>query len=329
MGVEVAYGGDGNTFREWIAENGADIDYVLLSRPEVAAAFIPELKGGFCGRLIYFGVDLHFLRMRRQAEILCDTCLARAANRMERLERSVWREVDVVLYLSDEEAAIVSAMEPDVTARAIVPYCFTDFATARAAPPNPVILFVAGFAHPPNQEAVLWFVDHVLPMVSERVPSARLAIVGSNPSPRVLALADDDISVAANVSDAELREFYRTSRVAVVPLRYGAGVKLKVVEALREGLPLVTTPIGAQGLAGLDKVASICDDPRSFADAVCKLLENDGLWVRQCAAQIAYAAERYTESAFRTKLLAAAGIAQSDDYTSPAMGRSVQFLRSA
>jgi glycosyltransferase involved in cell wall biosynthesis len=267
--------------------------------------------------------------MRRQAEIFCDTCLARAANRMEKLERSVWREVDVALYLSDEEAAIVSAMEPDATARAIVPYCFTDFATARTAPPKPVILFVAGFAHPPNQEAVLWFVDHVLPLVHERAPSAKLAIVGSNPAPRVLALAGDDISVAANVSDVELREFYRTSRVAVVPLRYGAGVKLKVVEALREGLPLVTTPVGAQGLPGLDKVVSICDDPRSFADAVCKLLEDDGVWVRQCAAQIAYAGERFTESAFRTRLLAAAGIALSHDYSSPAVGRSVQYLRSA
>jgi hypothetical protein len=91
----------------------------------------------------------------------------------------------------------------------------------------------------------------------------------------------------------------------------------------------VTTPIGAQGLPGLDKVASICDDPRSFADAVCKRLEDDGLWVRQCAAQIAYAAERYTESAFRTKLLAAARITQIHDYTAPVIGRSERLLRSA
>ena len=70
--------------------------------------------------------------------------------------------------------------------------------------------------------------------------------------------------MSANVSDAELREHYRTARVAVVPLRYGAGVKLKVVEALREGLPLVTTQVGAQGLPGLDQVASVRDDARGF-----------------------------------------------------------------
>jgi O-antigen biosynthesis protein len=329
LGVEVAYGGDGSTFRQWIADNGVDVDHVLLSRPDVAAAFIPEIRRiGSC-RLIYYGHDLHFRRMQRQAEVLRDTSLARAADRMERLERSVWREVDVVLYPSDEEAAIVLDVEPGVTARAILPYCFADFAAPREATPDPVMLFVGGFAHGPNQEAVLWFVDHVLPLIRERCPATKLAIVGSNPSSRVLGLAGNGISVAANVSDAELREFYRTSRVAVVPLRYGAGVKLKVVEALCEGLPLVTTSIGAQGLPGLDQVVSICEGPRSFADAVCKLLDDDGLWVRQCAAQVAYAAERYSESAFRTRLIDATGIAQPRDDSAPAIGPNVRLLRSA
>jgi O-antigen biosynthesis protein len=329
MGVEVAYGGDGDTFRQWIAENGAGVDHVLLSRPDVAAAFLPELKRSCRGRLIYYGHDLHFHRMQRQADVLGDIGLARAAKRMEALERSVWREMDVVLYPSDEEAAMVSDMEPGVNARAVLPYCFAEFARPRQATPNPVMLFVGGFAHGPNQEAVLWFVDHVLPLIRERFPAAKLAVVGSNPSSTVRELAGDGISVASNVSDAELREFYRTSRVAVVPLRYGAGVKLKVVEALREGLPLVTTPTGAQGLPGLDQVAAICDGPRTFADAVCKLLEDDGLWARCCAAQIAYAAQRYSESAFRIRLLDAAGIAQSRDHTSPPIERSVALLRSA
>jgi O-antigen biosynthesis protein len=309
MGVEVCHGGDGGAFRRWNAENGDDIDCVLLSRPEVAADFIPELRhSGRSRRLIYYGHDVHFRRMRLQAKVLDDKCLDRAADRMERLERLVWRTVDVVLYLSDEEAAIVSQTEPGATARAIVPYCFHDFAAPRDATPDPIILFVGGFAHAPNQQAVLWFVDRILPLIRERVPAARLAIVGSNPPSQVLDLAGDRITVAANVSDAELRAHYRSSRVAVVPLRYGAGVKLKVIEALREGLPLVTTSTGAQGLPGLDQVASICDDPCSFADAVCQLLQDDALWTVRCAAQIAYAEPRYSESAFRTSLLDAAGL---------------------
>ena len=108
----------------------------------------------------------------------------------------------------------------------------------------------------------------------------------------------------ANVSEAELRELYRTARVAVVPLRYGAGVKLKVVEALREGLPLVTTSIGAQGLPGLEHVASICDEPQAFADAVCTLLTDGIAWAERSLAQVDYAAARYSEAAFRDSLMA-------------------------
>ena len=150
---------------------------------------------------------------------------------------------------------------------------------------------------------MLWFVEHVLPLIHLRVPDARLVVVGSNPPSIVQALAGDAISVYADVSDAVLRKHYRTSRVAAVPLRYGAGVKLKVVEALREGLPLVTTSVGAQGLPGLQDVASICHEPQEFADAVCRLLTDDALWTERCAAQIDYAASRYSEAAFRSALI--------------------------
>jgi len=84
-----------------------------------------------------------------------------------------------------------------------------------------------------------------------------------------------------------------------------------VVEALRVGQPLVTTPIGAQGLPGLDQVASVCDDAQAFADAVCRLLEDDALWRARCTAQIAYASARYGEATFRASLLRTAGITSS------------------
>ena len=309
IGVEVAYGGGADTFREWLAENGDDLDHVLLCRPQVAAAFLPELKrhGGIS--LLYYGADLHFSRMRQEAKELDDRCIARQARDMEMLERSVWRDVDVVMYPSDEETKVVTDIEPDVVALTMLPYSFADFAAPRPPNAEPVILFVGGFAHQPNRHGLLWFIDQVLPLILARVPAARLAIAGSNPPADVQALARDAISVRANVSDAELRELYRTARVAAVPLRYGAGVKLKVVEALREGLPLVTTSIGAQGMQGLEHVASICDEPRDFAEAVCALLLDDMAWAECSVAQVDYASARYSEAAFRDSLVKA--LAQS------------------
>jgi GT2 family glycosyltransferase len=302
IGVEVAYGGDADSFEHWLTENGDDVDYALLSRPQVAAAVLPALKRHPSIRLFYYGHDLHFRRMRLQAQVLKDAGIARQADQMEQLERSVWRDVDLVLYPSDEETAAVIAMEPGVSARTLLPYCFPDFVTPRQPAPEPVILFVGSFAHLPNQEAVLWLVNHVLPLVRARVTGARLTIVGSNPSPVMLALACDSIRISANVSDAVLREIYRTARVAAVPLRYGAGVKLKVIEAMREGLPLVTTSTGAQGLPDLADVSSICDDTQQFADAICRLLTDDALWVERSAAQIGYVSARYSEAAFRDRM---------------------------
>jgi glycosyltransferase involved in cell wall biosynthesis len=305
IGVEVANGGDAGSFRHWLAENGKDIDHALLVRPQVAADFLPELKRHPRIGLLYYGADLHFRRMRLEASELNDRRIESAAEGMEALERSVWRDVDVVLYPSDEETAIVRATEPGAVARTLLPYSFADFPVPRPPPVGPTMLFVGGFAHLPNRHGVRWFVGHVLPLIRARVPQARFTIVGSNPQADVLALASDAISVRANVSEPELRELYRTSRVAVVPLRYGAGVKLKVVEALREGVPLVTTSIGAQGLPDLARVASVHDEPQDFAEAVCRLLKDDVVWSELSAAQVDYAGARYSEAAFGDSLLRA------------------------
>lgn len=302
LGVEVIYGCDGDAFRDWLADNAEDLTFVLLCRPQVALDFLPELKRyPHIGRL-YYGADLHFRRMRLQAQVEEDRSIGRQAAHMEKLERCVWRDVDVALYPSDEEAAAVRALEPRVVARTLLPYCFSDFAMQRRPPSEPAILFVAGFAHPPNRHAALWFVEQVLPAIRARVPAVQLSIVGSNPTAEVRELASAGVRVHANVSEQVLREYYACARVAVVPLHYGAGVKLKVVEALREGLPLVTTSIGAQGLPDLKDIVSIEDDAASFADAVCRLLTDDLLWARRSAAQVDYAAARYSHAAFRASL---------------------------
>ena len=196
-------------------------------------------------------------------------------------------------------------MVPGVAAHALVPYCFERFGDIRSAPAGHEILFVAGFAHPPNEDAACWFVANVLPLVHAHVADATFSIVGSNPTARVRALAGQAVRVTANVSAAMLNERYRSARVAAVPLRCGAGVKLKVVEALRNGLPLVTTPVGAQGLPGVADAARVCGDAASFADAICTLLLDDAVWQQRCAAQIDYARTRFSEAALRQSVLRA------------------------
>jgi len=302
LGVEVAYGPAIGSFGQWLADNADDLDYALVCRPDVAADFLPDLKRYPRIARLYYGMDLHFSRMRLQAKEQSDLVALRQAQRMETLERSVWRDIDVVLYPSSEESEYVTAAEPGVAARTLLPYCFEQFAALRPPPSDPVLLFVGGFAHQPNFHGLMWFLDQVFPIIRMRAPATRLVIIGSNPPADIEALNSTLVSVRSNISDHDLRELYRTSRVAIAPLRYGAGVKLKVVEAMCEGLPLVTTSTGAQGLPGLQEIVSICDEPAAFADGVCRLLTDDRAWSECAAAQLDYAASRYSEVAFRDSL---------------------------
>jgi GT2 family glycosyltransferase/glycosyltransferase involved in cell wall biosynthesis len=298
MGVEVFHGARwANGFGRLMAEQGADFDAVLLSRPHVADDFFEPIRRHSQARVVFYGHDLHFRRMLQQAEMNADAGLRAEAEKMRALETACWRRSDVVLYPSAEEAADVRALVPGVDARAVSPYCFRSFEEASMPDGREGILFVAGFAHPPNVDAARWLATEVMPLVREQIPGVRLRLVGSNPTAEVRSLADGGTEVTGFVSDSELLAHYRRARVAVVPLRFGAGIKSKVVEALQQGLPLVTTPVGAQGLDGLETVASVHDDAAAIAASLVALLRDDAHWLARSRAGAAFAAARFSTQA--------------------------------
>ena len=309
MGVEVFHGPHQVPFPGWLRTNGADIDVVILSRPDVADMFI-DITRALCGaKLVYYGHDLHFRRMRARADLNGDPGQIRAASVMRAREAAIWRAADIVLYPSEEEAAIVREIAPSTNVKAVVPYAFSGCEAAPEPAETLWILFVAGFGHPPNAEAAIWFASNVLPRVLEAVPEARLAIVGSHPTNEVVALRGPRVHVFPNVTDTALADWYRQARVAVVPLLSGAGVKLKTVEALWHGLPVVLTPVGAQGLPDLPKIVPVTNDPEVFAGELQDLLLDDHRWRQQSAAQMAYAHERFSQSAQRRSLARALNLA--------------------
>jgi GT2 family glycosyltransferase/glycosyltransferase involved in cell wall biosynthesis len=307
MGVAVIRDAERDPAARWIAENGDELDMVVLSRPQVAAHYLPIVRRHSAARIVFYGHDLHFSRLRQQAELRNSGAITREATAMERLERRVWRGSDLVLYPSVVEAERVAMLEPSVSAHAIAPYSFQDFPGPRTPVVGQDILFVGGFAHSPNQDAVLWLVHAILPLIHVCAGAARLRIVGADPPALVRALAGPCVTILANISEAELAAEYRRARVALAPLRFGAGVKMKAVEALAAGVPLVTTPVGAQGLPGLGDVASVCRDAEGIADSVCLLLADDTLWRARSTAGVAYTRERFSEAAMRASLMAAFG----------------------
>jgi GT2 family glycosyltransferase len=317
MGVEVFYG-FGVYFDDWIEQNGDAISLALLSRPAFAARYIGPLRRHSKATVVYYGHDLHFQRMGMEAQRTGDAQAAIDAAAMEEIEKSVWRRADVVLYPSPEETAVASSLS--ARAATIVPYAYEEFGDGREPAANHEILFVAGFGHPPNVDAAVWLANDVMKLIWAQVPDATLSLVGANPSQAVRSLATAGVEVRGRVSEDELRARYARARIAMVPLRTGAGVKSKVVEALREGLPLVTTSVGAQGLPGIEKCVGIADDARGLADAAVKLLLDDAPWREASRLQLEYAHAHFSRAAFRRSFLEAIG----DQKTVAAVGAAAE-----
>ncbi|WP_215766112.1 glycosyltransferase [Gluconobacter cerinus] len=305
MGVEVVdhrwHGG----FVEWLDERGDSIDLALISRPSIAFEFLPALCSRPNLKLCFYGLDLHFDRMRREALLKGDKALYRASNEMEQFERRLWRLFDRSLYLSTVERDHALSLEPSADIRAVVPYCYRYSRRRETIVEGRTILFVAGFAHPPNEDAAHFLVEGILPLVQQKYPDARVLLVGSHPTAAVMGLAGPSVEVTGWVSDDHLRRYYETSRVAIVPLRFGAGVKGKVVEALHYGLPLITTSTGAEGIEGLEQVLCVSDSAQELADGVIELLAEDDRWLSQSWAQTEFAEKRFSFEAMRESLEAA------------------------
>ncbi len=304
-GIEVLDQRRPGDLRAWLTEHGEALDHLLVNRPDTAAEVLPHLMWHADAVLSFYGVDLHFERLRREAELTGNAAKLREAATMERLERRVWQNFDVVMYPSKEEAETVRAMSPDTLACDIVPFWSEAYPPREAPPARLSILFVAGFAHPPNVDAALFLIGQVMPALEREVGPVSVVLAGSNPTEAVRALAGLKVEVTGYVTDEELDALYHRHRAAIVPLRFGAGVKGKVVEALSRGLPLITTSIGSQGIPGLAAVVPVCNDVPDIVAALKRLLTDDAAWMAQSSAQLAFAQRVFSRQAMQRSIVAA------------------------
>ena len=304
-GVEVIYGAEYHQgFEQWMQQHAADIDVVLLSRPHIAVNFIEAVRRNSSVPLLYYGHDVHYLRIEDRLRIQpADKLLRAECDRARKLEHEVWKLVDAVYYPSVNETQHVRAWldehAPKVHSHTIAAYAFDDFPEhpdANLANRHDLV-FVAGFAHPPNVDAAEWFVREVLPLVRRRRPQIHLDLVGSNPSDEVKALHGDGVTVTGFVTDEELAARYANARVVVAPLRFGGGMKGKVIEAMRFGVPCVTTSAGVQGLEQTGGFLAAADTAEDFAERVLHLLDDDAAWRRNSAAGQAFVRANFTEEA--------------------------------
>lgn len=225
----------------------AAFDLVVLHRVGNATRYLPIARARFpSARLLFSVVDLHFLRAQRQSELTHDEALRRQCTATRRLELAAAAAADGVIVYSSHEATLLRAALPGV-AVSVVPWGIVprarpipSFADRRG------IAFVGGYAHAPNADAAAWLVRDIMPLVWASAPDIELLLVGSAMPHAVRDLAGPGVRAMGHVPD--LGALLDGVRLTVAPLRYGAGLKGKVLSSLAAGVPCVGTPCAFEGM---------------------------------------------------------------------------------
>lgn len=273
LGIETL---DGEWYRhnwkQWLKENGADIDYVFFHKPDPAYMFLPAVMSFTEAAIIYQCHDLHHLRLKRKAEVEGDPGILEEAAVYEQKENFIFANSDVLLTFSEVEEKFISERFPDKKVCTVPLFFYRKMQdTKRDFSQRKDLLFVGSCAHSPNRDALLWFCGEIFPLIRSQVPGICLNVIGADPPAEIATLHSDHIRILGRLTDTELGLHYGKARMMVVPLRFGAGVKGKVIEALYNGIPLVSTAVGLEGIKGIGQLATPSDTPAAFAAEVVSL----------------------------------------------------------
>ena len=295
MDVTVQTGGPRHVLRH------VDIDAVLFEFYFVALPWVDEVRVlRPQARIVVDSVDVHWRRLEAKAALTMQPADAAQARHVRQDEITAYRAADVVVAVTDDDARLL-AQELGGGRVAVIPNIHAIHEPV-ADVGRPVLSFVGGFAHDPNADAVLYFCNDVLPLVRSEVPDVVFNVIGNAPPPEIQALASDTIRVHGYVPDTG--PLLQSTLISVAPLRYGAGMKGKVGEAMSMGLPVVTTSVGAEGFGltpGTD--VFVGDSPQDFASHVVRLIRDGGLRQRIGLAGRKLMLERYSDQVVMQQVL--------------------------
>ncbi len=296
---------------------GVDYEAVVISRPNNFEVYDDLIRRRLPGaQVVYDAEALFYRRIQARIEFLGDSTesdnllerLEGEAEEARRLEARIFSSVDAVVCIAEEEAALVRA-QTDAPVHVVEAWLATATPTPATFVERAHIGLVAGWAAgpgSPNTEGLLWFVHEVFPKVRAALPGCRLLVTGAHPPSDIKWLAGRSVEFVGHVH--QLDTFYNRVRVAISPTLYGAGVKLKTVEAVQYGVPVVATEEAVGGLdTDLRDAVFATTDPASFADAIVTFYRDPDVW-----------------NDFRTRELAATQRGRTDDASA---GRWTQLIR--
>ncbi|CAN5790640.1 hypothetical protein BH23CHL8_BH23CHL8_09920 [soil metagenome] len=302
---------EGTDAGRWILAHGRDLTHVIVARPDIAQRHLHRARRWSPARILYYTHDLHSLRERRRWEVTGSPAARDTSARVGDIEAAVLRSADAVLTPSSAEVPHILRLAPGQEVHVVVPILNVPDALHREAQADlsgrRAIMCLGSFTHEPNVDAASVLVAEVMPVVWARFPEAEVMVIGQDPPPAVQALtADPRVEVTGHVPDLE--PYWARARLLAAPLRYGAGVKGKVISALAAGVPVVTTSIGNEGIDLVDgRHAFIADAPHELAERICDLLADGALSRRLADAGRRHIAGHFSEARARSELVRALG----------------------
>lgn len=302
-GIEVLYHPWLDSLHDFFRDRGNEFDYIFVSRHYIAINYISLLKR-YCpeAQFIFDTVDLHYLREQRLADLEQSLPLKRVAQQTRRAELSVIKEADATLVVSTVEKSVLKDDAPGEKVHILsniheVPGRDKEFADRKD------IYFVGGYQHPPNVDAACWFVNDIWPLIHKQLPQMRFHLIGSKAPERIRSLSGDGVVFHGFVES--LDPFLSDCRLAVAPLRYGAGVKGKVNMSMAHGQPVVATPAAVEGMfAEHERELLVANDAESFAAEVVRLYQDEELWNSVSDASIRNVEEHFSLATARASLTA-------------------------
>lgn len=301
MGVHCLYAPYEPSLEKYLSSNRGKIDVAILAQFDVARKYLLPL-GKHCpeARIVFDTVDLHFLRESREMELKGHR-VGGALLRRKREELDVVRQSDVTVVVSDVERELLKA-DCVETAVEVLPTIHDLNLTKTAFADREGIVFIGGFEHPPNVDAIEYYATEVLPLLRERRPDLSLTVIGADAPVKLKRHESDAVHFVGQVSD--LKPLFERCRLSIAPVRFGAGVKGKVLTSMSFGVPVVTTTIGAEGL-GVEngRELLIRDDAEGFAEGICQLYGDGDLWAQLASAGLRRIEEGFSSQAAERALL--------------------------
>jgi GT2 family glycosyltransferase/glycosyltransferase involved in cell wall biosynthesis len=278
-GIEVVYHPYIKKVSDYLLAHGSSFDVVVLSRCDFARKHLASVRlHAPHSRVIFDTVDLHHVREDGEARLTGDPELRRTAQEKEELEHELIDQADETWVVSPAEQRLLQKKWPSKSIQLVsnivdIPGSKTPFALRRDW------LFIGGFQHRPNTDAVIFFVKEIYPLVSDRLRDAKFYILGDKVPPEIAALATERIIVAGLQRD--VGPFFNNVKLSVAPLRFGAGVKGKINQSMAFGVPVVATSLAVEGMELTHREdVLVADEPKDFAQALIELYESEELWNR-------------------------------------------------